>query len=108
MVRALRNFENQTKTPHIVLLHVGTNDLDCKVFHRDVKNFLLLIQAAKDKFSQSKIFIYAILAHYDDDCLNCKAYYLNIILPRFANQNFLTFVNFLGIQNKLRTGVPQL
>ncbi len=70
MIKTLRNFEPQTKTPHTVIFHVGTNDLNCSVFHRDVKNFNLLIQVAKEKYPQSKIFMNAILPRHDDDSLN--------------------------------------
>lgn len=65
MIKTLRNFEIQTNTPHIVIFYVGTNDLNCSVFHRDVKNFDLLIRVAKEKYPQSKNFINAILPRHD-------------------------------------------
>ena len=60
MVTTLRNFEPETRKTHVVIFHIGTNDLENSVLHQDLKNFKQLIIVAKDRFPEAQIFVSAI------------------------------------------------
>ena len=60
--------------PHVIDLHVGTNDLDCSVLHRDIKNYEQMIRLPHDRFPKATILLNSILPRFDDEVLSHKGH----------------------------------
>ncbi|XP_033631888.1 uncharacterized protein LOC117293625 [Asterias rubens] len=79
--------------PHVVVLHVGTNDLDESVLHKDLQNFEQLISLAKETFPSAKIIINSILPRSDFKILNEKGIILNMHLAKLCKKVGCIFID---------------
>ena len=86
MVKTLRNVEPETRKTHVVIFHIGTNDLENSVLHQDLKNFKQLIIVARHRFPEAQIFVSAILPRHDFDELNYRVQILNLHLAKLCKQ----------------------
>ena len=87
--------------PHVIVLHVGTNDLDCSVLHRDIQNYEQMIRLAHDRFPKATILLNSILPRFDDEVLSHKGHIVNIHLAQLCkklncNVRFVDCINMCG------------
>ena len=98
-IKYLRSLEHGAhvpnhEQPHVVMLHVGTNDLCRSVLHSYINYCEHMIHLAREKFLVAKLVISAILPRHDDTDLNGLGQVFNIHVSILCKKLNVRFVNF--------------
>ena len=82
-----------SQSPDIVVVHVGTNDLERGFFHSNTEQFRLLLFTVRESFPLAKVVVSSILPRFDIESLDTARSYLNIGLGSLCAKVGCRFVD---------------
>ncbi|XP_038064014.1 uncharacterized protein LOC119734551 [Patiria miniata] len=93
--KSLRHSEFRIpEAPDIVLIHVGTNNLQYGFLHSNIEEFKLLLATLREVFPLTKIVVSAILPRHDSEALDTSRMHHNVAIGILCAKVGCNFVDF--------------
>ena len=85
-----------SRSPDIIVVHVGTNDLERVFFHSNIEQYRQLLVSVRELFPLAKVVVDGILPRYDSESLDTSRIYHNIGLGTLCAKVGCHFIDFSG------------
>ena len=85
-----------SRSPDIIVVHVGTNDLERGFFHSNIEQYRQLLVSVRELFPLAKVVVDGILPRYDSESLDTSRIYHNIGLGTLCAKVGCHFIDFSG------------